>query len=94
MPPDTLPEATSWTTLPYVCNLTKILSSKTSLNPKWLSASGELCLDTYSYAGNKKMTCFVVDVEDITYLYDPKHDPAEKTAISPKKSKLQDKFKK
>jgi hypothetical protein len=79
-----------------------------SKNPKWQNPSeclpqpkavigiwGKLDhFDIFTYSSNKSTTCVIVNVEDITYLFNPKQDPAEKTASTLKKSKLQQKFNK
>ncbi|KAF8268510.1 hypothetical protein EI94DRAFT_1800326 [Lactarius quietus] len=52
------------------------------------------CFDTISINGNQNTTCVVDDIEDITYLYNPKREPAEKQSpTQKKKTKLQEKFK-
>lgn len=78
-------------------------------NPKWPNPSERLPqpkavvgiwgkldqIDGYTFAGTKKTTCLVVDVEEISYLYNPKRDPAEKPSTpTKKKSSLQERFKK
>lgn len=51
-----------------------------------ISIWGKLnCFNTYTFSGTKMMTSVVVDIEDITYLYNPKHDPANKPPFPQKK---------
>ena len=78
-------------------------------NPKWRSPAERLPFlravitvwgslrrfDRITLAANHSTTCVVVDVDDLSYVYNPKRDSAADKVASPqkKKSNLQEKFK-
>lgn len=77
-------------------------------NPKWCAPNEHVpvlnavvnvwstlqSFDTYVHSRDKRTTCIVIDVKDITYLYAPKKEAGEKST-SPTKNKmpLQERFK-
>ena len=83
------------------------IHAELSKNPKWQNPTERVpqvnsnviiwgtlrSFETYKASPQKKTTCAIVDVEDITYIFTPKPKPTEKPSPAEvKKTKLQEKF--